>query len=100
MEEEPKGAESQSGSPLPPVVQRAVTFVKAHPKTAMAVGAGLSLVAGWELLGAALVGGIVTLALGRLRASPPEHKEAPPTPPGPARSRRAGRPPRAPPSPW
>ena len=40
---------------------RAWDFMVDHPKTSMIVGAGVSLVAGAEILAAALVGGAVTL---------------------------------------
>ena len=43
------------------LVGKAFDFVIDHPKTSMLLGAGMSAVAGAELLAAALVGGAVVL---------------------------------------
>lgn len=48
-------------------IGRMVDFVGRHPKTSLVVGAGVSLLAGAEILAVALVGGAATLALGRFR---------------------------------
>jgi hypothetical protein len=48
-------------------VRRVLDFCGGHPKTSLVIGAGVSAIAGAELLAAALVGGAITLALGRLR---------------------------------
>ncbi len=44
---------------------RVVDFVGRHPKTSLVVGAGVSLIAGAEILAIALIAGAATLALGR-----------------------------------
>ena len=46
-------------------VARALSFVAEHPKTSLVVGAGISAVAGLELLAAGFVGGAIALALRR-----------------------------------
>ena len=48
-------------------IGRVVDFVGRHPKTSLVVGAGVSLVAGAEIVAIALLGGAATLALGRFR---------------------------------
>ena len=56
---------SEDGERTP--IGRMVDFVGRHPKTSLVVGAGVSLLAGAEILAIALVGGAATLALGRFR---------------------------------
>ena len=56
-------ASHESVVPAPPTrVGRLVGFMRHHPKTSLVVGAGISFMAGAELLAAALVGGAVVLA--------------------------------------
>jgi hypothetical protein len=45
-------------------VGRVLDFVTDHPKTSLVVGAGVSLVAGAEILAAGLFGGAVALLFG------------------------------------
>ncbi len=61
MSDEPQTTASQPGDNGKGVLGKAWDFMMEHPKTSLVVGAGVSLVAGAELLAAALVGGAVTL---------------------------------------
>jgi len=62
----PDNAPNPEGTERTPI-GRMMDFVGRHPKTSLVVGAGISLVAGAEILAIALVGGAATLALGRFR---------------------------------
>jgi len=63
MDEQHVEPAQESAPPAPTTrVGRVVGFVRHHPKTSLVVGAGLSFMAGMELLAAAMLGGAVTLA--------------------------------------
>jgi hypothetical protein len=55
---EPKADAPQSTQST---VARALSFVAEHPKTSLVVGAGISAIAGLELLAAGFVGGAIAL---------------------------------------
>jgi hypothetical protein len=57
------GTETHSGQnhDRKSLLGRTFDFVIDHPKTSMLLGAGFSVVAGAEILAAALVGGAITL---------------------------------------
>jgi ElaB/YqjD/DUF883 family membrane-anchored ribosome-binding protein len=63
MSDEPQAAVGQThdNGTSKSALGRAWDFMTDHPKTTMIVGAGVSMVAGAELLAAALVGGALTL---------------------------------------
>ncbi len=67
---ETDGSEPKTLDGARTVVDQALRLVNDHPKTSLVVGAGVSFLVGFELLGAALVGGAVALALGRRRQPP------------------------------
>jgi hypothetical protein len=60
MDAETQTPASQNGA-TKSMLGKAWDFMVDHPKTSMLVGAGVSVVAGAELIAAALVGGAVTL---------------------------------------
>jgi len=69
-EQQDVAPEDSTEQPVKSAVEQAMAKVKSHPKASLVVGAAVSFLVGLELLGAALIGGAVAVAL-RRRGEPP-----------------------------